>query len=583
MGKLRGLQVQILFWAIMPLILILVLVSFGSITLHQQSMRQMVAERDAQIAALAAGRLDSGLQQRSLALRALLDSMATRPANAPASSGPLLADFDGGLTFRKPDGTTTSMDGVSAPLLSGDERALLTAAAAQPPTAAYGLSLDAGGKAVVTIAIADPATHWAALGRVSGEALGLADTLRSVGRLSRQGHATALLVGRDGRVLYDGGAQEIGLNLQAHAGIRESLAGQSGATFAKFPGQPEHVVGYAPVTATGWGLIIEEPWQDVVVPILQYTLLAPLVVLAAAVTSLLAVYFGLRRIVRPLQALGRRSSRVAWGDFEAIQQPVGGIDEIKELQKTLQEMAGQIRRSQVAMQDYIAVLTKTQEDERKRLARELHDETVQSLIALSQRVTMLELDLVESAGGPHPAVAVPQARERLAELAGMLAHTLGEVRGLIRNLRPIYLEELGLVAAIEMLVEGVRKNGLSAQFEAKGEERRLAPEVEMAAYRIAQEGLGNVTRHAAASELAVTLEYVPEGIALTVEDNGAGFQPPDVPSDLATQGHFGLLGMYERATRLGGHFSVRAAPGAGTCIIAFLPGNEVNAAWNRHM
>jgi signal transduction histidine kinase len=563
-------RAQILFWAILPLILILILVSFGSITLHQQSMRQMVADRDAQIAGLAAGRLDSGLQQRALALRTLLADVTTAaPGNQSGSNHPLLADFDHGVTIRRPDGSTFSVANPSAIVTSQGEESLLAQATAQPDAAVYTLSLLSGSDVTVIIAVADPATRWSALGRVSGQALGLTDIMRQVGSL---GHATALLVGRDGRVLYGPGTQIVGLDLRQHAGIPQSLAGQSGSTFAQFPGQPEHVVGYAPVATTGWGLIIEEPWQDVIVPVLQYTLLAPLIVLATAVASLLAVYFGLRRIVRPLQTLGRQSSRLAWGDFEAITHPVGGIDEIRELQRTLQEMAGQIKQSQGAMQDYIAALTQTQEDERKRLARELHDETVQSLIALSQRITMLDLDLAESARDADPAHTLPQARERLAELAAMLTRALTAVRGLIRNLRPIYLEELGLVAAVEMLVEDARKNGLDAEFETTGEERRLGPEVEMAAYRIAQEGLGNVTRHAAATSVRVALEFIAEGLALTVEDNGAGFQPPEMPSDLAVEGHFGLLGMYERATRLGGHFSVDSTVGTGTRIIAFLPG-----------
>jgi signal transduction histidine kinase len=562
MGRLRGLQAQILFWAILPLILILILVSVGSITLHQQSMRQMVSDRDAQIAGLAAGRLNSSLQQSTLALRTLLAEVRASPAQ-PDRKDPLLADFDRGVTLHRPDGSTIAL----TPGAGQDEQALLTAAKARPDAAAYALNLD--GEVTVAIAVFDAGSSSSALGRVSGKELGLADIMHEV---ASNGNATALLVGPDGRVLYDPKQQMIGLDLMEHAGIPQALAGQSGSTYAQFPGQPEHVVGYAPVAATGWGLIIEEPWQDVIAPLLQYTLLAPLIVLASAVASLLAVYFGLRRIVRPLHALGRQSSRLAWGDFEAIQHPVGGIDEIRELQRTLQEMAGQIKQSQVAMQDYIAALTQTQEDERKRLARELHDETVQSLIALSQRVTMLNLDLAEAASHPEAGGALPQARERLAELADMLARSLGEVRSLIRNLRPIYLEELGLVAAIEMLTEGVRQNGLSAEYETIGEERRLAPEVEMAAYRIAQEGLSNVLRHAEAGAVTIALEFIAEGVTLTVEDNGTGFQPPEMPSDLAVQGHFGLLGMYERATRLGGHFSVHSNPAEGTRIIAFLPG-----------
>jgi signal transduction histidine kinase len=569
MARLRGLRPQILFWAILPLILILILVSFGSINLHQHSMREMVAERDAQIASLAASQLDGSLEQRTLALRTLLEESANGTASLADGSRPLLADFDGGVILRMSDGRTTPLTTTSATGLKTEAEAIFAQALGRRDTAVYSFSLASDPAGAILIAVSDPNTGAAAVGQVSAQRLGLSTIVQQIGS---QGHAAVMLIGQDGRVLFDRGSQEVGLDLRGHAGVPESLAGHSGSTFTHFPGQPEHVVGYAPLATTGWGLIVVEPWEDVIMPVLQYTLLAPLIVLAAAVASLLAVYFGLRRIVRPLQELGRKSSRLAWGDFEAITRPVDGIDEIRELQRTLQEMAGQIRRSQVAMQDYIAALTETQEDERKRLARDLHDETVQSLIALSQRITMLRLDLADAASNPDPGTSLVQAEQRIDELASMLTHTLTEVRGMIRNLRPIYLEELGLVAAIEMLVDGARKNGLDAAFEVKGEECRLAPEVEMAAYRIAQEGLSNVTRHSSASSVAVTLEYVEEGVTLTVEDDGAGFQPPDMPSDLASQGHFGLLGMYERSTRLGGHFSVRSTPGTGTRIIAYLPG-----------
>lgn len=303
---------------------------------------------------------------------------------------------------------------------------------------------------------------------------------------------------------------------------------------------------------------------------LQYTLLAPLVVLAAAVTSLAALYFGLRRVIRPLHVLGRQASRLAWGDFQAIRVPAGGIGEIEDLQRTLQEMAAQVGRYQAGMHDYIAVLTQAQEEERRRLARELHDETVQGLIALSQRVTMLEYDVAACAGG-QSAEAVPHIQQRLADLSALLRQSLQDVRHLIRDLRPIYLEELGLVPALDMLVTTIRQDGLHAGIDVTGDERRLTPEAELAVYRIAQAAASNATRHAHPTRISLRLHFNAMGITLEVEDDGAGFAPPAFPSDLAAQGHYGLVGMHERATRLAGHLSIRSAPGQGTKVVAFLP------------
>ena len=93
----------------------------------------------------------------------------------------------------------------------------------------------------------------------------------------------------------------------------------------------------------------------------------------------------------------------------------------------------------------------------------------------------------------------------------------------------------------------------------------------MAVYRIAQAAVNNAVRHGRPKNIALQLEFGAEGVLLSAEDDGIGFVPPERPSDLALQGHFGLMGMYERATRLGGHLSIRSQPGEGTKVVAFLP------------
>ena len=573
MSYLRGLRAQILLWTILPLIVVLVVIAFGSITLHQRSMRSLVARRDAELVEMAAARLNAALQERARILQTLLTDVPTTqlPQDALTSYRSLLAPFD--LGVRIYDLSVQPATASGAPdLLSGKAtdqiKDVLAIALSHPDQPAVALTPVTDNQTAVLIGFVASEARQGAVGAVLAGALDIPALLQHLGGEGRR--AVAFVVDPDGRVLFHSDPTQVGQDLRDRAGIREVGRGRAGAVFARRPGQEEHVVAYAPAPLAGWGLVVEEPWVDVVVPVLQYTLLAPLIILAAAVASLAALYFGLRRVIRPLQGLGRQASRLAWGDFRAIGQPVDGIGEIQDLQRTLQEMAAQIQRHQVGMKDYIVALTQTQEDERKRLARELHDETVQSLVALGQRVKMLEYDW-QACAGAQPTAGLLAAQGRLSEIAAMLTQALHELRALIRDLRPIYLEELGLVAALEMLSQTTQRSGPATSFELNGEERRLAPEAELAVYRIAQAAVSNAVRHGQPSGIRLQLEFADEGVTLTAEDDGDGFVPSEMPGDLAAQGHFGLVGMYERATALGGHLSLRSTPGQGTKVVAFIP------------
>ncbi len=565
MRYVRGLRAQIPLWLILPLILALVGVSVGSITLHQQTMRTLVAERDARLVQVAAIRLNNNLRQRVLILETLLAPAASSaaPQQVLDEAGPLLTSFDLGAGFFDRQGQPLALASFSIQGTRRETLELLAAAVQQPGKPVFAMLPAQGLSTTVLVALTSQEPGRVAMGAVSAEALNLPALLR---QLKLGPRAVAYLVDTEGRVIYDLDPAQVGRDQRGHAGIAELQRGEAGAAFDDPErGGDEHVIGYAPISLAGWGLAVEEPWADVIVSALQYTLLAPLVVLAAAVVSLAAIFFGLQRVVRPLQTLGQHAIRLAWGDFEAIHAPVGGIHAIQDLQRALEEMSEQIRRYQSGMQDYIAALTQGQEDERQRLARELHDETIQSLVALSQRVKMVELALQEPA-------QLSEARARLGELSIMVNQTMQEVRHVIRDLRPIYLEELGLVPALEALAQSTQRDGLAVAFEFTGEERRLTRDAELAIFRIAQAALSNVAHHARATEARVQLDFDGRGITLTVEDDGLGFIQPETPRDLATQGKFGLMGMYERATRLGGHLSIRSAPGQGTKVVAFLPG-----------
>ena len=229
----------------------------------------------------------------------------------------------------------------------------------------------------------------------------------------------------------------------------------------------------------------------------------------------------------------------------------------------LVQMAESVQTSQKNVQEYIGSITEAQEEERLRLARELHDDTIQSMIALKQRVQLAERSADD-----------PSSKQALDELEKIAEQTIENLRRITRALRPIYLEDLGMVAALEMLVkETTNLSGLTVTFELDGIEKRLSPQVELALYRIAQEAISNVVRHANASQIILSLQFG-ETSVMQVVDDGTGFKAPQTSSDFASSGHFGLMGMYERAELIGANLTIKSGLGHGTFITIAYPENS---------
>src|SRR5512142_2391761 len=131
-------------------------------------------------------------------------------------------------------------------------------------------------------------------------------------------------------------------------------------------------------------------------PALGLTLVAPLVLIPPLLFAVAALWFGARQIVRPIQQLESKASALAGGDFQSIQEPVDGIAEVRHLQSALDEMSRSVQAAQEALHDYIGAITATQEEERMRMARDLHDDTIQAIIALKQRVQLVERSVRDS-------------------------------------------------------------------------------------------------------------------------------------------------------------------------------------------
>ena len=375
--------------------------------------------------------------------------------------------------------------------------------------------------------------------------------------------ATLVVVGGEGEILFHSDRRRVGADFSDAPGVAEAKAGREGFILAEGEDGPL-LVAFAPLRGADWAVLVEEPVEDLIGPILRLSGLAPAVAVAAGLISLLVLTFGWATIVRPLRSLAQAAGMVSWGDDSAIARPVGGVQEVQDLHRALAEMVERLRGYEAGIRDYLGAVSRGQEAERARLARELHDGPVQALIALGQQAEM--------AGRLLARGEVDRATALIESLRQQGKETVDELRRLISALRPPYLEDLGFFSALEALFrETAGRTDARVEFVQEGEVRRCDPEVELAAYRIAQEALTNALQYARAQRITVRIRCEEGGLFLAVEDDGIGFTLPPRPDSLTRQGRFGLVGMQERATRLGGQLSIETAPGRGTRIAVRLP------------
>ncbi len=552
----RGSTLQSLAVIILPLTILLVAISLVSFSIHQNAMRSVVGERDERSARSAASAIESEINHRLYAVRSLALLASANPQEGPdailSSSVSLMGDFDYGTAFFQQDGTLLAATGDQAfwqTLLSTPE---LTSMLDPAPSGAISpvIIFPAEGKQVVLVSSRMESNNRTAVGAFSPEVL----ILRTLQNIYPPGGETAIyVIDPNFQVLFHSGPATLEGAPERHPGVAEAFNGQSGTTYMKV-GRDEHVVAYSPIGTVGWAIITEESWELVSSPTLRTSQIVPLVMVPALLLAMLALWFGAKQIVLPLQKLESKAAKLAWGDFQEIEKSVGGIAEIRDLQNELAHMARQLQSAQKSLHSYIGAITQGQEAERLRLARELHDDTIQSMIALKQRVQLARMP--HKIGSPVP---------RLEELETLIEQTIDDLRRTTRALRPIYLEDLGLVAALEMLVrETSQSSGLPVDFKSSGSERRLPAEVELALYRMVQEALNNAVHHAQASQVSVNMEFTAYAAKLEITDDGKGFEVPKTPAEFTPQGHFGLLGLYERAELIGAHLEITSTPGKGT-------------------
>jgi two-component system sensor histidine kinase UhpB len=240
------------------------------------------------------------------------------------------------------------------------------------------------------------------------------------------------------------------------------------------------------------------------------------------------------------------------GQIFAIVIAFHDITELKQAEQELQQSRQQLRELSVFLQT-------VREEERKRIARELHDELGQTLTALRIDLNWLE----ERLPGAEPRIT-----DKLAAMESLLNKTVDSMRRISEDLRPGMLDDLGLAAAIEHHVEKfTEQTGIPCELTMRQDDFDLDEQIATAVFRILQESLTNVTRHAAASRVSIEVQESGDEIRLTVQDDGCGL--PDKKD--RRRNSYGLLGMHERVKMLGGYLEISSAPGKGTRIEAVIP------------
>ena len=275
----------------------------------------------------------------------------------------------------------------------------------------------------------------------------------------------------------------------------------------------------------------------------------------------------------PVGSMGRAMRRIASGDFSQPVQ-VDNQDELGELADRINQTSEELEKLQEAtlveerasaLRKRIARVTLAHEEERRRLSRELHDGLGPSLAAIGNRIRACR-NVVRSD---------PQEAEReLEEITKSLKGHVQEIRELIYDLRPLALDQLGLMGAISQQAERLGQE-TGAQVSVGGpEDVDLNPFVEVTVFRVVQECLTNVQKHADASQVDVRLQVIDTGLEVRVKDNGRGFDPARVAVGTVEKG-IGLVSMQERAELLGGSLSVQSSPGSGCEIVLYVNSGEV--------
>jgi signal transduction histidine kinase len=339
-------------------------------------------------------------------------------------------------------------------------------------------------------------------------------------------------------------APRVALGGSAHL----ALVDGNGGVLAGTSGGPSGVVVAKSLTVLPWRVVLSQPDREVFAPVRRLQRRLAILTPALAGFAVLFAWGIARSVKRPLVQLEQAAARIAAGDL-LHPVPKLGHDEIGRLGRSFEAMRVALARDET-LRRLLRKVISAQEDERKRLARELHDETCQTITALKMKL--------DPAGQP--------------EALAMADRSLDELHRIIYDLRPSILDDLGLIAAIRWMAQrNLGPHGVQARCEFDEVPDHLPPEIEIAVFRAVQEAVSNVVRHAKADKVLIEIAASKDGLEIDVEDDGEGFDPEEVGGPSASGRGLGILGMHERMELIGGTASVTSSPGNGTRVTLRVP------------
>ncbi|MCD6030959.1 MAG: sensor histidine kinase [Thermomicrobiales bacterium] len=448
--------------------------------------------------------------------------------------------------------------------------------------AAVDRSLNLGEPGVSTALTADDETRVIALtmpvrarDEAEGEPIGAVGSLLSVERLGAavtpfaRGE-TLIAVVAEGQVVATQGADPAVAALASSTVPPLSMSSPGTLSYVDETGMERFAV-YTPVPGSSWGVLVTHPSPAAYAANRAMISRSVAAVAAAALVTLALGALAAELLARPWRELNTQAEALAAGDYTPREPIEGGGADIAAIGAALGTVANRLRDQVHALteargagaaqaeqlRDLNRRTVRLQEDERRRIAGDIHDAVSPLITGALYQARALRLGTPDDLG--RSAARRDSALDSISEL---LSKAMDEVHGVIFALRPPDLDDIGVLAAIERYIAQVQRSGLNVHLEAEEDPPALTPEVRLAIYRIVQEALHNALRHASADEAVVRFETTDETLRVTISDNGAGFNPQHAARPTA----LGLLSMRERAAAIGATLAVMSRPGDGTTV-----------------
>ena len=700
----RSLRAKTLLWALLPLALVLLAAALIGHYGYEQSARDTVTQRDTELARVSAARLGEGLATHQIALQRLAAEPGIKSMDASGAglafelhrSNLAMLGVDI-IVFDRAGAVVWAQDSPGTYSIFLDPGQLDTVRRTLRPTFSdvFKLDISDADAVMVSVPILDAENRFnGVLSGVSNiRASSLEATFSEVLELKAGRSGFAYLVDSQGKVVYHRDASQLGRDLTFIAPVRRAIGGETGAVIADGPSGKEVVSGFAPVPGTGWALVTQEQWSNVIGPIESRNVWLLILLAAGGLLSGALIFVAVGYTLKPIKQLTQGAQRIAEGDFDHTIAAASG-DEIQTLATQFNNMAGALKESytdlerrveartlqlgesehryrtlfedssdaifiakqgeivalnqaaldlfgfsleeaigsktadrfvdptaQIRFQKEIArfgsvrdfevklrkrdgtamdclitasrrvdeneghspetqgiirditeskraaeaSLQQTREvavlEERNRMAREIHDTMAQGFTGI-----VLQLEAAEQTMADGSGVMV----DHIGQAKGLAREGLQEARRSVWGLLPHALEQMSLDDALEGEVKRFEAAGqVKTAFTLSGQRRDLSTEVQTALFRICQESLSNVSRHAAATQVQVSLEYDSREVRLSVRDNGVGFDPSQAQN--GGRRSFGLISMQQRARGLEGSLEIKSGRGRGTLVEVVIP------------